>query len=219
MSTVKDLPKVDRPREKLERYGAKKLSDHELLAIVLGSGIKGVNVIQLAKKIVAEVTKTGIDLVTLEQLIAIKGLGNIKAMQIISALEFGRRQFTKISEIIITPEKIFDLCSDIRNSRKEHFVVFYLNSRNVLIEREVVSVGTLNESLVHPREVFEPAIRLGAAAVVLAHNHPSGDVDPSQADIDITKKLVHSGKILDIRVVDHVIITSLLYKSIIENCV
>ena len=216
---VKDLSKYARPREKLERYGVGKLADYELLAIVLGSGVQGTNVIELAKKITKKVEAIGLEKLTLDELKSIKGLGMVKAGQVLAALEYGRRQFAHHDDIIITPEKVFELCADIRNSRKEHFVAFYLNSRGALIAREIISIGTLDASLVHPREVFEPALRHGAASIVVAHNHPSGDVKPSHDDIEITKILIHAGKILDIKVIDHNIVSSTENNSIIEHCI
>ena len=214
MTKVKDLKKFDRPREKLERYGPQKLADHELLAIVLGSGIKGTNVVELAKKIVKVVTKVGLEKLTLENLKEVRGLGNAKAMQIISALEFGRRQFIKSPEIIITPEKVFELAADFRTSKKEHFVAFYLDSRNALISREVISIGILNASLVHPREVFEPAIRHGAASIIVAHNHPSGDTTPSNEDYEVTKRLKEAANLLGIHLQSHFIVTKDTFKAI-----
>lgn len=212
---VKDLSKYSRPREKLERYGVSKLADHELLAVVLGSGVRGTNVIELARKIVKKVDQVGLEELTIQDLIEIKGLGKVKAGQVLTALEYGRRQFAHHDDIIITPEKVFELCVDIRNSRREHFVAFYLNSRGALIAREIISIGTLDASLVHPREVFEPALRHGAASIVVAHNHPSGDTEPSQDDNEVTKKLLHAGKILDIQVLDHMIVTDKTFKSFI----
>lgn len=209
---IKDIAKYERPREKLERYGIGKLADHELLAIVLGSGIKGVNVVELSKKIVKAVGKVGLENLTLEHLIEIKGLGLAKAGQVLAALEFGRRQYAT-EEVIVTPEKVFELCEDIRGSRKEHFVAFYLNSRGALIEREIISVGILDASLVHPREVFEPALRHGAAAIIVAHNHPSGSHEPSAADHDVTTRLKEAGNHLGIQVLRHIIVTKVGYKS------
>lgn len=204
---VKDLSKYARPREKLERYGVGKLHDHELLAIVLGSGIKGTNVVELAKKIVKKVETVGLEKLTLDDLTSIKGLGTVKAGQVFAALEFGRRQYAPHDEVIITPEKVFELCADIRTSRKEHFVAFYLNSRGALIARELISIGTLDASLVHPREVFEPALRHGAASIVVAHNHPSGNHEPSAADHDVTVRLKRVGDHLGVPILQHVIIT------------
>lgn len=204
---VKDLSKYARPREKLDRYGVNKLADHELLAIVLGSGVAGTNVIELAKKIVKKVNEVGLDKLTLIDLTAIKGLGNVKAGQVLSALEFGRRQFVEEKEVIMTPEEVFERCSDIRSSKKEHFVAFYLNSRNALIAREIISIGTLDASLVHPREVFEPALRHSAASIIIAHNHPSRDSECSMEDIEITKQIRHAGKVLGIDVLDHIVVS------------
>lgn len=201
---IKDLSKIELPREKLERYGTKKLEEHELLAIMLGSGIKGTNVIQLSKKILKAI---GTKVPTLEALTGIKGLGKAKAMQILAALELGDRRHNKPLEVVISPEKVFQLCSDIRDSKKEHFVVFYLSTRNAVIAKEVVSVGTLNESLVHPREIFEPALLHGAARVLLAHNHPSGDPEPSRDDIEVTSRIKEAGRLLGIGLVDHIILT------------
>lgn len=203
---MKDVAKYERPREKLERYGIGKLADHELLAIVLGSGIKGVNVVELSKRIVKAVGKVGLENLTLEHLIEIKGLGMAKAGQVLAALEFGRRQYAA-EEIVLTPEKVFELCEDIRSSRKEHFVAFYLNSRGALIVREVISIGILDASLVHPREVFEPALRHGAAAIIVAHNHPSGNHEPSAADRAVTAVLKEAGKLLGIDLLEHIIVT------------
>lgn len=209
---VKEMPKHDRPREKLERYGVGRLSEMELLALLLGSGIKGVNVVQLANKIQKLVEKEKEE-ITLEKLLEIKGLGKVKAGIVLAALEFGKRNFSKTPEVIVTPEKIFELCSDFRDSRREHFVAFYLNSRNSLISREIISVGTLDTSVVHPREIFEPALRHSAAGVVVAHNHPSGDCDPSSDDISITKRLRQAGELMGIELFDHVIISSKTWKS------
>ncbi len=216
MPKVKDLSKYDRPREKLAKYGMVKLADHELLAIVLGSGIKGTNVIQLAKKIVKLVKETGLEKITLDDLKEVRGLGFAKAAQIISALEFGRRQFVKTPEIIMTPEKVFELSADFRASKKEHFVAFYLDSRNALIAREVISIGILNASIVHPREVFEPALRLGAASIIVAHNHPSGDVTPSNEDFEVTKRLKEAAKLLGIHLQNHLIVTKDTYKVLLN---
>lgn len=209
---IKDLQKHDRPREKLERYGVRRLSEQELLALLLGSGIKGVNVVQLANKIQKLVEKEKEE-ITLEKLLEIKGLGTVKAGIVLAALEYGKRNFSKSPEVIITPEKVFELCSDIRDSRREHFVAFYLNSRNSLISREIISVGTLDVSVVHPREVFEPALRHSAAGVIVAHNHPSGDCDPSGDDISITKRLRQAGELMGIELFDHVIISNKTWRS------
>ena len=204
---IKDLAKVDRPREKLEKYGTDKLTNPELLAVLLGSGIKGLNVFELSKKTVKLIEKIGSDKIGLEDLLKEKGLGKTKALQVIAALEFGKRLNSEQKPEILTPEDVWKLCADIRNAKKEHFVVFYLDTQSKLIERQIISIGTLNASLVHPREVFEPAVSLRANSLIVAHNHPSGDLEPSEDDTAVTKRLVEAGKILGIELIDHIIVT------------
>jgi DNA repair protein RadC len=210
---IKDLAKVDRPREKLEKYGTEKLSSPELLAVLLGSGIKGLNVVELAKKIVKLVEKTGANKICLEDLLKEKGLGKAKALQVIAALEFGRRISSEKKTEILTPEDVWKLGGDIRTSKKEHFAAFYLDTQNKLIERQIISIGTLNASLVHPREVFEPAVAMHAASIIITHNHPSGDLEPSPEDLAVTKRLTEAGKILGIEIIDHIIVTTAGFMS------
>lgn len=207
MPKIKDLPKIDMPREKLEKYGVGKLQDYELLAILLGSGIEGLNVLQLAKRILKIISLSGVDKITLDQLLNIKGLGRVKASQIIAVVELGRRLQSDRNREILSSEDIWKSCADFRDSKKEHFVAFYFDTQNCLIERQIISIGTLNASLVHPREVFEPAVALHAANIIIAHNHPSGSLESSSEDIEVTKRLIHAGKILDIPIVNHVIVT------------
>lgn len=211
---LKNLPKVDLPREKLEKYGSQKLKDFELLAILLGSGIKDLNVLELSKKVLQTTKKKGIQNITLEDLLEIKGLGKAKALQIIAVLELGNRFVQKEKPEILSPKDIWLLCSDIKDSKKEHFLAFYLDTQNRLIERQIISVGILDASLIHPREVFEPAIRLSASSVIIAHNHPSGKLESSRDDIEITKKLIQAGKILDISITNHILVTNNSYLTI-----
>jgi DNA repair protein RadC len=216
MSRIADVVKSDRPREKLEKYGPGKLKDEELLAILLRTGTKEMGVMKLSQKILRDYKDEKILEVGIKDLQKIHGLGLAKACEIVACFELGKRKLKgKKTNVILSPKDVWERMSDIRASRKEHFAVFYLDSRSQEIEREIISVGTLNESLVHPREVFEGAIKNNAASIIVAHNHPSGDTEPSQDDVDITKKLVHAGKILDIRVVDHVIVTDKESRSII----
>ena len=214
---IKDLPKSDRPREKLIAKGADNLKDSELLAILLGSGIKGLNVIQLSKKILNIIQKIGIKKTTLEDLLKIKGLGKAKASQILATVELGQRLQADKRREILSAEDVWNLCADIRDSKKEHFAAFYIDTQNCLIERQIISIGTLNASLVHPREVFEPAVRLSASSVILAHNHPSGNCEPSQDDIEITKRLTEAGKILGMEIADHVIVAKDKFLSFKEQ--
>jgi DNA repair protein RadC len=205
---IKDLPKVERPREKLMQYGPEKLSNSELLAILLRSGKKGENVVELANKILKRFSKDELPNLTFNDLKDYSGLGPAKACEIIACFELGKRLLKdKKAEIYLKPKEIWEELKDLRDHKKEHFVIFYLDSRNQEIKREIISVGSLNANLVHPREVFEPAVRHLAAQVVLAHNHPSGDPEPSEDDLEITKQLKESGKILGIEVIDHIIIT------------
>jgi len=205
---IKDLPKVERPREKLIQYGPEKLSNSELLAILLRSGKKGENVIELANKILKKFSKDELPNLTFNDLKDYSGLGPAKACEIIACFELGKRLLKdKKAEIYLQPKEIWEELKDLRDHKKEHFVIFYLDSRNQEIKRETISVGSLNANLVHPREVFEPAVRHLAAQIILVHNHPSGDSEPSEDDLLLTKRLVEAGKILGIEVIDHIIIT------------
>lgn len=212
---IKDLHKIERPREKLQKYGPGKLSDSELLAILLRTGTKGVNVVELSRKILQKFSNGKIADASFDELKKTFGLGAAKACEIIACFELGRRKLSgKKAKLILSPKDVWENCKDIRDNKKEHFVVFYLDSRNQEIKREVISVGTLNANLVHPREVFEGAIRFSAAQIIVVHNHPSGSAEPSDDDIQITKRLIEAGKILGIEVLDHVIVTKEVYLSI-----
>lgn len=214
---IKDLQKIDMPREKLEKYGVSKLADHELLAILLVSGIEGLNVLELSKRILKIISKDGVDKTTLEQLLKIKGLGKAKASQIMSVIELGKRLQSTRNPEVLSPEDIWKMCSDFRDSKKEHFVAFYFDTQNHLIERQIISIGTLSTSLVHPREVFEPAITLHSASIIIAHNHPSGELEPSTEDKEVTKRLLEAGKIVGIELTDHVIVTKSGYLSFTQK--
>jgi DNA repair protein radc len=215
---IKDLPKVERPREKLIRYGPEKLSNSELLAIILGSGTKERNVIELANKILKKFSADELPNLTFNDLKNYPGLGPAKACEIIACFELGKRLLKgKRTKIYLTPKDVWDELKDLHNHKKEHFVIFYLDARNQEIKREIISVGSLNANLVHPREVFEPAVRNLAAQIILAHNHPSGDPEPSEDDLEITKRLVESGRILCIEIIDHIIIAKTGFISLKEK--
>ena len=205
---IHDMPKVDRPREKLEKYGPGKLSSSELLAILLRTGSKGVNVVELSNSILKKFGNGVLANATVEELQDLHGLGAAKACEIVACFELGRRLLkNKPAALLLSPEQVATELKDIRNHKKEHFVIFYLDSRNNEVKREIISVGTLNASIVHPREVFEPAIQHNANAVIVAHNHPSGDPEPSDEDKILTNRLVEAGKILGIELLDHVVVT------------
>lgn len=215
---LQDLPEVDRPREKLAKYGPAKLTDTELVAIILGSGIPGLNVLEVARNVLTRFGGHSLPSAELKELSKIKGVGFNKATQLVACFELGRRLLKdKKSTLLFQPKDVYDECKDIRDHKKEHFVIFYLDSRNQAIKREVISVGTLSASIVHPREVFEPAIQANAAQLIVAHNHPSGDLSPSEEDKEITKRLVAAGKLLGIELVDHVIISKQGYLSLREQ--
>lgn len=207
---IKDLPKIERPREKLTKFGPEFLTDFELLAIVLRTGRKGKSAIQIAKDILSKFSKKRLLGLGFDQLKQIKGIGPAKACQILASFELSKRVLkvdsSNIRPTIQTPKDIIAQVSYLKNHKKENFVVLYLNSRNELLTKKTISIGTLNANIVHPREVFEPAISGFAASVTFAHNHPSGDPEPSEDDKKITKQLVEAGKILGVEVLDHIII-------------
>jgi len=205
--TIKDLPRIERPREKLVQYGPEKLSDAELLAILLRSGKRGENVIELADRIIKRFGTEKLPSLTFHDLKDCAGIGPAKACEIVACFELGKRLLRdKKVQIYLTPKDIWEELRDVRSYKKEHFIIFYLDSRNQEIKREVVSIGSLNANVVHPREVFEPAVRNYAAHIIIAHNHPSGEPTPSKDDIEITRRLVEAGRILGIEILDHIIV-------------
>jgi len=206
--TIHDLPRIERPREKLIKYGVDKLSNTELLAIILRTGKKGKNVLQLAENTLRHFGAEKLPYLQFADFKNMPGLGPTKACEIIACFELGKRLLKgKVAELYLKPEDVWKELRDIRDYKKEHFIVFYLDSRNQEIKREIISVGSLNANLVHPREVFEPAVKNLAAQVILAHNHPSGDPEPSEDDLEINKRLVEAGKILGIEIIDHIIVS------------
>ncbi|MCR4431473.1 MAG: DNA repair protein RadC [Tepidanaerobacteraceae bacterium] len=223
--TIKDLPKEERPRERMERYGAHVLSDAELLAVLIRTGTPSESALVLAQRILkGNGAKSGLAFVadsSLEELSEIRGIGLAKSVQIKAAVELGRRISSYAGQnpyIISTPADVKSLLmEEMRFLQKEHFKVILLNIKNHVISVEDISVGSINSSIVHPREVFKPAIRRSSASIVLVHNHPSGDPTPSKEDVDITRRLVEAGKLLGIDVVDHVIIGNGIYISLREK--
>ena len=208
--TIHDLPKDERPRERLVKFGEQALSAQELLQLILGRGVAGESVAVTAQKLLAQFgSLQKLAEASIEELSFIKGIGLAKAAQIKAAFEIGRRLSTQTpsykSKELTNPEKVYRLIkSKLKDYHKEHFYIIALNSRNQSIAE--VSVGSLNASIVHPREVFAEAIKNKAASVIFAHNHPSGDPEPSEDDLVLTKRLVESGKILGIEVFDHIIV-------------
>ena len=210
--TVHDLPKPERPRERLQRFGPEALSAQELLALIIGRGIPKRSVMTIAQELLVEFGNIkAISEATLEELSQIKGIGIAKAAQIKACFELGKRQDLEpeLKDFDIKdPQSIVKaIRAGIKDKAKEHFKLILLNTRNKIIGISTISIGSINASIVHPREVFKDAIMHNAYSVVLAHNHPSGDSEPSEDDLTITKRLVDAGKILGIEVIDHIIIT------------
>ena len=195
-----------RPREKLQARGAAALSDYELLMAIIGSGSAHADVTKIARDVRKILSEKGSNL-TYEDLLKIKGLGAAKATQLMASFELWRRQF-EVSErpIIDSAEKAVELLGDIRSKKQEYFVCLTLDGANRLIAKRVISIGTLTASLVHPREVFAEAITDRAASIIVAHNHPSGNLEPSIADKEVTERLRQAGEILGIEVLDHLIL-------------
>jgi DNA repair protein RadC len=197
----------DLPREKLNKKGAAALSDIELLQAVIGSGGKGNDFKQIAKNLNATIEKIGADKLTIDDVKAIKGIGEAKATTVFAALEFWRRKFTKqAAPLIDSPEKAAAQLDNIRNKKQEHFVVLTLNGARRLINNRVVTIGTLTSSVVHPREVFSLAIEDRAASIIIAHNHPSGILDISEQDRKVTEIIRQAGELLGIRLDDHIVV-------------
>jgi len=217
---IKDLPKHKRPREKLSEKGAENLNDAELLAILIRTGRTGKSALDIAKDVLKKYPLSKLLAVTIDDLLSIKGIESTKAITIKAALELGQRvvgSFNDSLPILDSPKAIVDQLSDLRGKQKEYFIALYLNARNQMIYKETISVGTLTASLVHPREVFAPAIRHFASSVVIAHNHPSNNLQPSDEDVALTEVLVRAGKILDIDLLDHIIVTNNGYTSLKEK--
>ncbi len=215
MKTIKDLPEHSRPREKLREKGASALTDEELVAAILGMGTAGVDVRTIARQVAGLIRehKTGL---TLDHLQAVPGVGLAKAGQILSAFELARRHLLKDTVKITVAQDVLPLVADIAGKQQEHFVCISLNGANEVIEKRVVTIGLLDKSQVHPREVFSDVIADRAAAVIFVHNHPSGQIQPSEADLRIHDQLTEAGKILGIRVLDHIIVSRKAYCSFQE---
>jgi len=208
--TIHDLPQEERPRERLVKFGEHVLSTQELLQLILGRGVAGESVAVTAQKLLSQFgSLQKLADTSIEELSGIKGIGLAKAAQIKAVFEIGRRVAIQTgpykSKELTDPKKVYRLIKGkLKDYHKEHFYIIILNSRNWSVAE--VSIGSLNASIVHPREVFAEAIKNNAASVIFVHNHPSGDPEPSEADLEITKRLVEAGKILEIEVIDHIIV-------------
>ena len=217
MKQIKDLPEFSRPREKLEEKGVGALSDDELVAAIIGSGGgEGLDVRSLSRKVAKLVKERKGDL-SLEELTEIKGIGLAKASQILAGFELARRHIVKEIIKINKAEDVLPSINWITNKQQEYFICISLNGANEIIENRTVTVGLLDRSQVHPREVFADVITDRAASVIFAHNHPSGALEPSNSDLKIQEQLTEAGRILGIKVLDHIIISRKGYYSFQEN--
>ena len=214
MTSIKDRRKDLRPREKLQAKGAQALSDYELLMAIIGSGTAQADVTKIARDVQKLLKEKGSEL-AYDDLLTIKSLGPAKATQIMAAFELWRRQF-EVSErpIIDSPEKAVAQLADIRDKKQEYFVCLTLDGANRLIAKRVITIGTLTASLVHPREVFADAITDRAASIIIAHNHPSGNLEPSSADCEVTKRIRDAATLVGVSLLDHVIVTKTGFQAI-----
>lgn len=223
MASVKDLPTDERPREKLLTLGAQSLSNMELVAILLHSGTRQKSVFTVAQELLSQYKENGLAsaIHTPNDLKKIDGIGPAKAATLLAAIELGLRLAQKPSSprfIIKTPaDAAAYVMPKLRYAQKEHFAIILLDTKNHVMACPDISIGSLNASIVHPREVFRCAISYGAASIILVHNHPSGDPNPSAEDLNITRRLVQTGKIVDIEVLDHIIIGDNKYTSLKEQ--
>ncbi len=221
MPKIKDIPKIDRSRERFLKKGPEALSKSDLLAILLGSGIKGKNVQKLAQQIVQKYSKDFLN-ITVDDLQEISGIGQAKALQIASAVSLVKRYYQdeKKNEIIIkNSQDVLSLTHGIRDKKKEHLLCLYLNARNLLLKKEIISIGLLDKTLLHPREIFYPATELNAASIILVHNHPSGNFSPSKKDTQIVEKITRAGEIMGIPVIDFIIVSENGHYSFYEKLI
>ena len=216
MKSITQLENIDKPREKLIKKGANALKDYELLAILLGSGVQGKDVIKLSQEII-KLFEDDFENLNLEKLLSIHGLGLAKASQILSSIELSRRYLIKQNKKITSAKDVYEELKEYHNKKQEYFLALYLDGANHLIQTKIITIGILNQSLVHPREVFSYAIEKRCASIIVAHNHPSGILEASNEDINVTKRLKESGKILGIELIDHLIITNDGYLSLKEE--
>jgi len=206
LKTISELNDIDKPREKLSKKGVKALKDYELLAVLLGSGTKDKDVIKLSKEII-KLFEDDFKSITLEKLIDINGLGIAKASQILSAIELSKRYLIKQNKKITEAKDVYDELQEYKTKKQEYFIVITLDGANHIIEKRVVFIGTLNRSLIHPREIFADALTDRAASIIIAHNHPSGQLEASAEDLHVTQRIKESGKLLGIELLDHIIFT------------
>lgn len=219
---IRDVHLADRPRERLLRDGAGSLSNQELIAILLRTGTKAESVLVLSNRVLSYLDKLqDLKNTTVEEMTSIKGIGEAKAVQLLAAAELGKRLYRAAPHdryTIRSPEDAANyLMTDMSSLTQEHFVALFLNVKNEVLHKQTIFIGSLNSSIVHPRDIFREAVKRSAASVIVAHNHPSGNATPSPEDIAVTKRLLEAGTIMGIDVLDHVIIGDQQFISLKEK--
>lgn len=218
---IKELPDAEKPRERLAFYGPSSLTDSQILAVLLRNGYHEKNVYDLALEILKQYPLVDIKNCSFYDFMAIKGVGKVKALEIIAAIELGRRIFLRKSEQLKSLKTPKDIWQDVRyyisSAKQEYFYCYYFNQKQELIERKLLFMGTVNRSIVHPREIFKEAYRLSASSIVCVHNHPSNCVNPSKEDVLLTDHLVKTGYIQGIPIRNHIIVGEDSYYSFFEH--
>ena len=218
---IKDIPKEERPRERLKEVGAESLTNKELLAIILKSGTKGKNVEELALEILNKFSLTELKEINITDLKKLSGIGEVNAIELVACIEFGKRIFLEKEESLKkldNPTSIWKSARYLLSGKKqEYFYCYYFNNKQELIERKLIFMGTINHSTTHTREIFKEAYKVSASSIVCIHNHPTNDVTPSRADIEFTKRLMKTGNIQGIPVVDHIIVGDNSFYSFYEH--
>ncbi len=220
MYTIKEMPSMERPRERLQKYGPESLSNAELIAILIRTGCAKTSAIEVARAIIHDIPDLGeLRNRTLQELSSVEGMGPAKAMTILASIELGKRVLNPQNESIriTSPKDVYNLLKDDMSSLKQEVLyVLFLDLKSNLITKKEVFVGSLNQSLVHPREVFKYAVKYSAFQIILVHNHPSGDPEPSTQDIEVTKRFIEAGNMLQIKCADHVVIGKKGFQSVMD---
>ena len=218
---IKDKPLNERPREKLIELGKENLTNSELLSIILKTGLKGENVENISLKLLNKYNIEDLKNISLEELISIKGIGKVKGIELLSCIELGKRIYLKENKKLTKLSTPKDIYNNVKylfiDKNQEYFYCLYFNNKQELINKKLLFIGTINQSITHPREIFKEAYKLSASTIICIHNHPSNDTTPSKADIEFTKNLVKIGRIQGIPVIDHIIIGSNNYYSFLEH--